>query len=73
MGQPKDELFVVEHNESSQEVSVYGFIPFVVGGETMGGEFLIRTNDGWDFRPIEEFAPYQPKALELVDADEDEG
>ncbi len=69
MEQPH-ELFVVVHLESGQPISVYGFAPFVARGEIVGGEFLVYTSDGWDFRPVGQFAPFEPKKLELED---DEG
>lgn len=64
------ELFVIEHCESSQRVGVYAFVPHVIAGESLGGEFLIRTSDGWDFRPVEEFVPYSPHKLELDNEEE---
>lgn len=64
----RNALWIAKHKESEQEVSIFGFVPFVVGGETMGGEFLVFTSDGWDFRSVEEFEPVDPQILKLEDA-----
>jgi hypothetical protein len=64
----KNALWIARHKESGQEVSIFGFVPFVAGGEAMGGEFLIFTSDGWDFRSVEEFEPIDPQILKLEDA-----
>ncbi len=51
------QLCILHHKKTGQEVSIFGFVPFTQGGEPMGGDFLIYTTDGWDFRPVAEFKP----------------
>ena len=67
------ELFVVKDKDTHQEVSVYAFAPFTVRGENIGGEFLVWTSHGWDFRPVDEFEPYNPKLIEFVGEEKDDG
>lgn len=64
-------MMTLRHKESGQIVKIYGFAPYQVGGDAVGGDFLIRTSDGWDFRPVEEFEPVTPEGvLQLEDSDD---
>lgn len=61
----------LRHSESGQIVKVYGFAPYQMHGENMGGDFLIWTSDGWDFRSANEFEPIDSEhILDLEDEEE---
>lgn len=50
-------LFDVRHKETGKFVSVFAVSPLVVGGEAYGADFLVWSENGWDFVSCKEFEP----------------